>query len=289
MTMTDQTYASVADRHMPRTEVQTVTPELAETYLGGAARNRNINAAAVARLSRSLTIGEWILNGEAIKFDAAGHLLDGQHRLLAIIASGVPMETMVAMNVAYAAQATMDSGRARSIGDILQIRGETNARVLGSVLRRLVAYSRSGIEYACADSGGKYEYTNGELIAYLEDNPWVRDSLPLVNLIIRNTPLNNGPTAAMDTAFRALPAGADDADYFWGRLVDGVGLSERDPILSLRNAYNRITLDQRVRVNHKYLAGVTIKAWNLFRDGGESSRIQFRVGGANPEPFPLPR
>ena len=44
--------------------------------------------------------GLWVLNGETVCFDANGALMDGHHRLLAIIESGITIEVLVVRGVA---------------------------------------------------------------------------------------------------------------------------------------------------------------------------------------------
>jgi len=55
--------------------------------------NRKITPSRVSEYAREMTNGLWLYNGEGIIVSESGRLLDGQHRLLAIVESGIEIET----------------------------------------------------------------------------------------------------------------------------------------------------------------------------------------------------
>ena len=61
-----------------------ITPEMAREYLEKNSHNRRLSERSVRNLATAIKNGEWQVNGEAIKVDKEGNLLDGQHRLSAI-------------------------------------------------------------------------------------------------------------------------------------------------------------------------------------------------------------
>ena len=105
----------------PYTQLETITPEIAENYFKSNGLNRPIADTTVDSYARDILTGRWNLNGESIKFSRAGRLLDGQHRLLAIIKAQRPVEMMVTYGLKESVMPTLDSGKARSIGDRLKI------------------------------------------------------------------------------------------------------------------------------------------------------------------------
>lgn len=105
-------------------KVETITPEIAKTMLGENVNNRRISRDNVNLFAREIRNGEWRFNGEAIKFGKDGRLLDGQHRLLAVIAADKPLTTLVIRGLEDETQQTMDSGKTRTLGDVLTLRGE---------------------------------------------------------------------------------------------------------------------------------------------------------------------
>ncbi len=100
--------------------VETITPEMAKAILAGNTGNRAIRANAVRNMADDMRRGFWRLTHQGIAIAQDGRLLDGQHRLHAILDYGQPVEMMVARNVDPAAFSAMDRGRVRQVRDILQ-------------------------------------------------------------------------------------------------------------------------------------------------------------------------
>ena len=97
-------------------EIVRVSPSMAEKMLGRNTRNRSLNQRQVTRWAQSMTAGEWLVTGEAIKIASTGDLLDGQHRLAAVIESGCTVLMLVVKGLHPETQDVMDTGRARTLG-----------------------------------------------------------------------------------------------------------------------------------------------------------------------------
>lgn len=110
-----------AARGAPSTTLETVTPELAKQYLERNTNNRRISEAHVDSLARSLTAKEWRHTHQGIAFSVSDALLDGQHRLRAIIKAGIPAQMLVTRGLPEDALDAIDTGRIRSIGNVLDL------------------------------------------------------------------------------------------------------------------------------------------------------------------------
>ena len=66
-------------------EMITVTPEIAQEFLERNHNNRKIKPRKVDKFAYQLSQGQWITNGDTIRFDVKGTLIDGQHRLKAVV------------------------------------------------------------------------------------------------------------------------------------------------------------------------------------------------------------
>jgi len=105
-------------------QIETITPKEAEYILNTTnARNRNIRGNKVSEMVRDLHDGNWRFNGDAIRFDRDGNLLDGQHRLTACLESGIPIQTLVVKGLDSAVMSTIDTGTKRSAGDLFSLKG----------------------------------------------------------------------------------------------------------------------------------------------------------------------
>ncbi len=106
-----------------KTEVVLVTPEMAAEWLTRNSSNRPMRRNTVEHYARQMVAGEWQLTHQGICFDAHGSLVDGQHRLTAIVNAGIPVRMLVsAMDTeATAMGLALDIGALRSYSDVLQI------------------------------------------------------------------------------------------------------------------------------------------------------------------------
>ena len=105
----------------PQYAVETITPGEARQILEGNENNRRLNMATVDYYRRQIENGVWQINGESIKLDDRGYLLDGQHRLLAIVKANKPVTTLVVRGLSSEAFKTIDAGKSRSMSDYLKI------------------------------------------------------------------------------------------------------------------------------------------------------------------------
>ena len=80
-------------------EVEIITPANAEAYLRNNAKHRKIKQKKVDEYVNEMKDGKWRLNGKVIIFDSNGRLLNGQHRLHAVVQSGVPLTILVVRGV----------------------------------------------------------------------------------------------------------------------------------------------------------------------------------------------
>lgn len=100
--------------------VEVITPEIAASLLERNTGNRAVRRAVVSQLARDMKRGHWQLSHQGIAIAPDGRLLDGQHRLNAIVEAGIPVRMVVARNVSPEAFAVMDRGKMRTLRDVLQ-------------------------------------------------------------------------------------------------------------------------------------------------------------------------
>ena len=108
-----------------KTQIQTVTPEIAAHFLQKNTGNRDYRKSWVAHLSNIIKNGEWMTTHQGIALDKAGNLIDGQHRLLAIIDSGLPVQINVSYDVDPKTFGCIDIGVKRNLADITKYSKKT--------------------------------------------------------------------------------------------------------------------------------------------------------------------
>ena len=155
-------------------EMIIVTPEIASAYLAMNAGNRPLNAAHVASLSRAMSRGEWVFNGDSIRITKSGNLIDGQHRLNAIVKCGVPQKVMVVSGLNDDAFLTIDCGRTRGAHDSLAIQGYQCTITL-STIARYVSNIKSEQLSLCHQAPSN-KSTSTQILNTIKSNPELQES-----------------------------------------------------------------------------------------------------------------
>lgn len=265
----------------PVHDIVDVDPETAVRWLNRNDRNRRLNPGKVTQYSRDMKAGNWKFNGDPIRFDISGRLLDGQHRLSAIKSSGATQKMLVVTNLPVDTQDTMDIGRKRAMSDQLQIAGETNATMLASVLRIVVAYHAGARFFSTAAP------TQAEMREFLRSHPQARRAAEVANKGRKYVAAM--PSVIGATYFLAAEKDLEGAELFFAhQLIEGFGLQPGDPAHTLlrrlslsRTDVKRMTVDEQLRY--------VLSAWNAFRDGRKITKLQAPRGGWNAENFPEPK
>ncbi|WP_051299356.1 hypothetical protein [Marinobacterium litorale] len=99
----------------------TVTPEQAREWLKKNTTNRKLSSERVRVYAADMRNGNWQKTHQGIAFYEDGSLADGQHRLSAIIESGVSTEFLVTFGITKPAGAAIDTLRARKTTDAIRI------------------------------------------------------------------------------------------------------------------------------------------------------------------------
>jgi hypothetical protein len=124
-----------------RTQWTIVTPEIARKWLGNNVRNRTVSEDVVRAYARDMVNGEWVYTHQGLAFNDKDELIDGQHRLHAVILANIEVRMMVTFGLPSEIEGremtTMDAvdrGRTRSVADQLKIQhGLKNGSVIASI------------------------------------------------------------------------------------------------------------------------------------------------------------
>ena len=101
-----------------------IDPLLAERYLAANFEdNRNTTEKALQELTSEMRSGRFTLSDSAICFDVEGDLVNGQHRLQAIIRSKTIQPLVVIRNLPDESKLILDVGRIRKMNDRITISG----------------------------------------------------------------------------------------------------------------------------------------------------------------------
>jgi hypothetical protein len=266
---------------MPEVEIVQVTPALAAEWLALNTHNRHPRRNVVNAYAADMSDGHWQFNGDAIRFDDDGKLIDGQHRLAASIEADVTLPMLVVRGLAPSTQETVDGGAKRMFADVLKLRGEVNSTSLAAVTRRVTLW-----EAGARRSEINVQATNAQMSATLDKYPWLRDIIVPAKLTAEGSRLTPSVAGLCWWLFTRIDG--EDAEAFMARLRDGQHLAAHDPVYELRQAIAKTQVGSVGSRSPVYLTAITIKAWNAYRRGGQVTSISYRPGGAQPEKFPEP-
>ncbi len=256
---------SVAPRRLKlaKTSIQsgvyTITPEDARVLLESNDHNRKVQQNVIDNYARDMKEGRWRQNGEAISFSTSGRLLNGQHRLQAIIQANVPVDIQINHNVDEDAFYSIDTGRKRSAADVLSLMGNHNNSQIASLTRVLINY-RDGISFNRAR-------TVGELIEAVQEEPGI------IEFVHRVRSLTNRQVRSIAFAgplYLAKRFGEKDAEVesFIAALETGANMTPNDPRLVLRERLPRL-----VRPDGNLVWNLTTAALNSYLAGRSLKRV----------------
>lgn len=147
---------------MINTKLETITPAIAKKYLQSNVLNRPIRWKHMDNLKQEILGGRWLVTHQGIAFDDEGHLLDGQHRLLAIEASGKTVQSLVTRgmdphvngDINLYTMDVIDTGRGRSAADQLNLlHGVDNANLTVGALRTIIGIFIPGLKRSKITTG----------------------------------------------------------------------------------------------------------------------------------------
>lgn len=143
--------------------VESINPEKAKAYLSMSKGNRKLAPAVVKMFARDMASGNWKCTHQAIAFDENGVLIDGHHRLSAVIKAGVNVNMLVARNVPHDTIEYVDTGRCRSLRDTLYyVDGFESPALRNS---NTLATLKLAVQYGYKSD---WQLSNAERMAFLE-------------------------------------------------------------------------------------------------------------------------
>lgn len=252
------------------------TVELARQLLVDNKINRKIKPRLVERYAEAMASNNWEFTGGTIVTDNAGVLLDGQHRLLAIIKSGKPQKFIMIGNLPRTIFDVLDTGAARKAADVIHQVGEyQSSSMVASAAKYLAVYETTG--------------------------SWARPAVGITNKMILRTASRHEDLGLRQkelagwiygSGIRGLRRGVVLALYitmlqkdlvlaesFFRKVFVGEEIAKTDIEFMLRRRLLNGAYEEKVTI------GLIIKAWNAKRKGLTLPRLGFQPDEKIPEIF----
>jgi hypothetical protein len=263
-----------------KTAIAEMTPAMAKKILDRNERNRALRPDYVRQLAGAMERGEWVVNGEPVQIADDGTLLNGQHRLSAVVESETSVPMLVVRGLPAETRTTMDVGTRRTLSDVLALHGETDTTNLGAVLGLLYRY-RTG---ARLDYSSRTAPTIVQALELLEKEKGLREALHEARHVFRETRMRLSVAALLLYLFEEADPKAGQG--FFDALCHPEGEKRGSAVRKLRSHLDRIRSKRKYRFSTAVLSAMTIKAFNAWREGRQVENLAYRAGGPNPEPFP---
>lgn len=252
-------------------EQMTITPKMAEKILEkNIINNRKPTSTNVARYAEMMNKGLWInYHVQPIILSHENELMDGQHRLLAVIKSGKTIK----FNIVYADKsimATIDDGKKRTPGDACKVAGIPNANQYSGIM---TLYTNLKNQYTGLSKQNLKTLSKLELVEFYYENK------SKINRIIntsqgwynRSRLLTWGTYGALYMLFEEK--NSDYAELFFDQLSSGKGIVNNSMYLLRQRLINE---KSNVKIlPQPILIALIIKTWNAVISGKELKLLSY--------------
>ena len=250
------------------TTIERITPAIAEKYLEANTSNRTLRKFHVLKLASDIKEGRWHLNGSSIVFNGDGTLLDGQHRLAAIIHAGQPADILVVRGVSKSAMPSIDANISRKASDVAHLAGFIQTNILTGSARMLLNVRDN------MNSKSDWAST-GTIMEFLNAHPHLQDSVSTCSKLNKIVPI----TCLTTWHYLAFYVCGFEKECTRAMSVleTGIPSYENDPIHSFREraVKDKKSLTGNMSIRMRTL-WTMINVWNEFLEGETRSlcRIQ---------------
>lgn len=257
---------------MYETYWELITPELAASkYIPLNTDNRKLQPRHVMRLRKAMERREWIPNGDAICVSDTNVLLNGQHTLHAIMASGLPQMCLVVKGLPEAAFGTKDKGLRRKEQHDLGRCGYINSYQLSAAIQILWSYEN----YRSHQSPQEGRLTSQQMIEICARFPDLPES---VAGFLKSETNQNILTPAIGSAlFFAGRKYIDVRNSFFETLHGRLAATMDHPAAALRDRMQVERQPHQKRSSDKYRFALAIKAWNFAFTGSRVKCLKVDV------------
>lgn len=247
-----------------------VTPDMAKLWLKNNEGNRNLSDSAVERYVSDMKRGTWKPNTDSIGITKSGQLIQGQHRLTAVVESECTVLMLVTYGYGDDVFSVLDRGRGRSFADQLRSAGEVNVSVLGAVLTCGASFQQ-GVGVRGNWTLNNPRITDTDRSAYLAQNPSIRNSVSYYGntKYVRSTGLTK-TVLAFSHHLILREAGAEAAAMFMHQLVT----QDRESISGTIRSVLRYIQNTPGAGSGELSLTAVIWAWNHWSAGREVSAVR---------------
>ena len=251
-----------------------ITPDKALELLKFNKRNRGLRKPLVMFYTDQMIKGLWKFNGEPIIFADGGLLLDGQHRLAAVVKSKKEQKFIIVEGIDPDTFDTIDTGAIRTGGDMLNIQGVKDANFVSAMISSYYTLKRGIV----TTSGAKQNIKLSKqeiLTEYYNDKDFWIETKSKAKEYYGKLRLMSGTRigAYIGYLIKEKKHPRETVYMFFYQLFYGKNV-ENKSIDTLRDKYLREATGQ-YKLTPKVKHAVLVKAWNAFITGKEYAQLHY--------------
>jgi hypothetical protein len=251
-------------------ELITVNKQVAEDFLKNNDANRKLKEKVVKRYANDMRKGIWKQNtAELIKISKTGKLLDGQHRLSAIIMADIEIPMYIAFDLEDDVFDVLDTGSTRTAGDTFRVAGLGYSSSLPSIIQFSEVLFKFG-----RSTKSSPRLTNQELLTkYKEKEDYYLDVACKSHTFYGQFAKILPPTTIGGFIIFFNSKSSADCELFFQELCTGQNVTNKT-IFVLRNKLieNKTSVK---KMGNEYINALIIKAWNLYRLRQEAKVLRY--------------
>jgi hypothetical protein len=279
-----------------KTVATVITPTMAIKWLEGNVHNRSISTKTVNAFARDMLLGHWLITHQGIAFAKDGTLIDGQHRLWAVVESKKSVLMNVTTGLDLKTQDAIDIGRNRSVRDIIALQRKSNKQD-GKEPKRIRSVHVGIARMLCEQTGIMRPTTPEQIEVYGKFEPAILAAIDMYPRIVPR--LQNASIGCVIT--RAILAGENKdkiARFVYilteGMPGEGSTLTETDRmVITLRrlltdsnpsrnDVYHKTERVLRAYLDDERMTNIYAASVELFRIPGEKPLTTKELGGLTP-------
>jgi hypothetical protein len=256
-----------------------VTPDFAQELLQHNRNNRPISQKTVKEYAKRMKANEWEFNGDNIRFSEDGILMDGQHKLMAVVDSNTVQVFNIQTGLKPDVFDVIDIGKGRTASDAVAVAGYDNHGTLSAMIKLVMSYYQNEMKNNAYGGKRCKTYSPADVINYMQNGLNVelaQECSTFGNKCMYKSRFYSGPTyAAFCYIFSKIDR--EQAFFFFELLSSGENISKNaySMIYMLRQKLiNQQLKNTRLNTVDKY--ALLIKSWNYFRKGREVDKLSWQ-------------
>lgn len=261
-----------------KTEVREISPEVATEMLKKNYNNRKITKGNVNFLSKQMKEGKWLFDGQPIRFDTFGRLLDGQHRLSAVIKSCTTQKFLIVSGLNDNTFQVMDTGKNRSSSDALSVMGVSYSSSVSACARLVIKHNQG----SHSKTGGEGRIPNADVVEWFNINKDIESKAITCRLLSKDFMSVLPSSYLMYLSFVFDERSVTDSEKFLSQVCYGTNTDIKSPANVLRRCLISDKLS-KTSMSPRNKKALIFKAWNSFR---LDKNISFLRWNSDKEKFP---